>query len=76
MSALILSLLAQPVIRDFLMEVALRVFAEFYAKGQADPKFREQFTALATELANSKTEEEKINVLKKLKALNGPVVAA
>jgi hypothetical protein len=62
-------LITQPIIREFLIELFMRLFAELITGTQADPVFRDKFFHLTSQLASAETEEEKRRVLNQIKTL-------
>jgi hypothetical protein len=71
-TALVTWLLTQPLMRTFLIELFMRLFAELISGSKADPAFRAQFFALTARLASAETEEEKRRVLDEIHALRAP----
>lgn len=69
LGSLVTILLGNPAIRGFLEEVAVRVFAELWHRGDTDPVFRARFSAAASELVQAQTVEEKQLALKKIQAI-------
>lgn len=66
------ALLGVPVIRDFLTSVAVGVASEILVHPSTDPKFKEDYLALTSELVNANTVEAKREILIKIRDLRKP----
>lgn len=69
MTAVVTWIITQPILRQFLIELFMRLFAELIHGSKEDPAFRAQFFGLTAQLASAETEEEKRHVLDQIKAL-------
>lgn len=63
------ALLGIPVFRDFLKDVAIGVASEVLVHPSTDPKFKEDYLALTSQLVAANTEEAKREILLKIRDL-------